>query len=148
MVKTGNVGEWSEVYTLFKILGDKKLYAGDQSLQKIDGAIYPVIKVLRTEANGNFEYVINKDLVFISSNGTTLLKLPVLEFLEKAHTTLSSILENKSKKQATFTIPEIEKFMDQIYCNSLKAQSSSKTDITIVIHDEITNQNQNAACIE
>jgi hypothetical protein len=142
MLKTGNVGEWSEIYTLFKVLGDSQLYAGNASLEKIDGVIFPVIKVLRTEVQGNLEYMINKDLVFISSNGATLLKLPVLTFVEKAQETLESILENKAKKQATFSIPEIEKFMDQIHCNSLKAISSSKSDITIVIHDEITNQNQ------
>lgn len=41
---TGNKGEWSEIYTLFKILGDKKLYAGDSGLNKIENLIFPIIK--------------------------------------------------------------------------------------------------------
>src|SRR5690606_31012839 len=40
----------------------------------------------------------------------------------------------------TFSIPEIEEFMQSINCISLKANSSAKTDITIVVHDQRTNQ--------
>jgi len=136
----GNIGEWSEIYTLLKILGDEKLFAGNESLEKLEDVVYPVIKVLREELTGKFEYSINKNIVFVSSNGNTLLTLPVSEFAEKAKKTLEKIIENKKQKNTTFSIPEIESFMDEIYCKSLKASSSEKTDIIIVIHDERTNQ--------
>ena len=29
MAKTANKGEWSEIYVLFKLLGEKKVFAGD-----------------------------------------------------------------------------------------------------------------------
>ena len=29
---TGNKGEWSEVYTLLKVISDKQLFAGDSNL--------------------------------------------------------------------------------------------------------------------
>lgn len=32
---TGNKGDWSEIYALFKLLGDKRLTAGDADLQAI-----------------------------------------------------------------------------------------------------------------
>ena len=32
---TGNIGEWSELYTLFKLLADGKLYAADANTNKI-----------------------------------------------------------------------------------------------------------------
>ena len=32
---TGNKGEWSEIYALFKLLGDKQLFAGDEHLNKM-----------------------------------------------------------------------------------------------------------------
>ena len=35
MALTGNKGEWSEIYTLLKLLGEGKVYAGDQNLNKI-----------------------------------------------------------------------------------------------------------------
>lgn len=140
MTIKGNIGEWSEIYTLLKILGDKSLYAGNESLEQLNNIVYPVIKVLRTETTGDFEYEINRNVVFVSSNGTVLLTLPVREFTQKAQITLEQILGNKKIKNTTFAIPEIEEFMEKIHCKSLKASSTQKTDITIVIHDEKTNQ--------
>jgi type II restriction enzyme len=43
MALTGNKGEWSEIYTLLKLLGDGKVYAGDQNLNKIQDLFYPII---------------------------------------------------------------------------------------------------------
>lgn len=140
MTIKGNIGEWSEIYTLLKVLGEKKLYAGDESLERIQDIVYPVIKVLRTEKSGDFEYKVNQNVVFISSNGKELLRLPAEEFTQKAKTAFNQVLNNKKLKNTTFAIPEIEDFMEKIHCKSLKASSTQKTDITIVIHDEKTNQ--------
>ena len=41
---TANKGEWSEVYALFKLLSEGKLYAGDKDLNKIPNLIYPIIR--------------------------------------------------------------------------------------------------------
>ena len=139
MAITGNIGEWSEIYTLLKVLGDEKLFSGNEKIEKIDNLFFPIIKVLRAEANGNFEYIINKNLVLVTSDGKHLLSLPVTEFAKKASATFNAILQNKKEKNKTFSIPEIEIFMNQIHCSSLKASSNTKTDITIVIHDEHTN---------
>ena len=35
MTKAANKGEWSEIYVLFKLLGEKRVYAGDGELNKI-----------------------------------------------------------------------------------------------------------------
>jgi len=58
-------------------------------------------------------------------------------FKEKAIFLLEKIKETKSR---TFSVPEIEAFMQSINCLSLKASSTVKTDITIVVHDQRTNQ--------
>lgn len=42
--------------------------------------------------------------------------------------------------QGSFSIPEIEEFMTAVNCHTLKAKSTSKTDIRIVIHDREINQ--------
>jgi hypothetical protein len=63
---TGNKGEWSEIYALFKLLGDKQLFAGDADLNKVEELFYPIIKIIRNESGGHFEYEINGDLVIIS----------------------------------------------------------------------------------
>ena len=133
---TGNKGEWSEIYTLFKLLGDKRLFLGNKDIEKLEGIVYPILRILRTENNGNFEYSI-QDKIILISNGEEVLKIAVSEFKEKAKFLLEKI---KTNKERTFSIPEIEDFMQSINCLSLKASSSSKTDITIIVHDQRTNQ--------
>lgn len=133
---TGNKGEWSEIYALFKLLSDKILQPGDGNTQKLEGVFYPIIKVLRTENSGNYEYSINDDLVIVSG-GESIIRVPINKLKEQSEFLLKSIKEADS---ATFSVPLIEEFMREINCFSLKAGSSSKTDITIIIHDQRTNQ--------
>ena len=56
MALKGNKGEWSEIYTLLKLLGEGKVYAGDQNLDKIQDLFYPIIMILRQEKEGDFNY--------------------------------------------------------------------------------------------
>ncbi len=133
---TGNKGEWSEIYTLFKLLGDKQLFLGDKDVERLEGLVYPIIKILRSENNGDFEYSIQDEIILISGD-KQVLRVSIKEFKEKALFLLNTIKENI---EGTFSIPEIEKFMQSINCFSLKASSSAKTDITIVVHDQRTNQ--------
>ena len=130
---TGNKGEWSEIYALFKLLGDKELHPGNSAIKKLQNLVYPILRILRTEVNGNFEYSIEDDIVVISGN-KEVFRIPISEFQERAKYLLTEIKSNSG----TFSIPEIEQFMQSINCLSLKASSSAKTDITIVVHDQIT----------
>lgn len=133
---TGNVGEWSEIYTLLKLLSDGNLTPGDENINKLKGVFYPIVKILRTESNGSFEYSINDDIVIISSD-QELLRIPMEEFRIKSLYLFEKIKKNKKN---TFAVPEIESFMSEIKCISLKADSKTKSDIQIVIHDLRTNQ--------
>ena len=133
---TGNKGEWSEIYALFKLLGDKQLFLGNKDIEKLEGVVYPIIHVLRTENNGDFEYSIQDEIILISG-GEVVLKIAISDFKEKAKFLLEKI---KANKKRTFPVPEIEEFMKSINCISLRASSTAKTDITIVVHDLRTNQ--------
>jgi type II restriction enzyme len=130
---TGNKGEWSEIYVLFKLLGDKELHPGNSEIKKIQNLVYPILKILRTEVNGNFEYSIEDDIIIISGN-EEVFRITIYEFQKRAKYLLAEIKNNSG----TFSIPEIEEFMQSINCLSLKASSSAKTDITIVVHDQRT----------
>lgn len=130
---TGNKGEWSEIYALFKLLGDKELHPGNNEIKKIQNLVYPILKILRTEVNGNFEYSIEDDIVVVSGN-EEVFRIPISKFQERAKFLLTEI----KSKSGTFSIPEIEEFMQSINCLSLKASSSAKTDITIIVHDQRT----------
>lgn len=131
MAITGNKGEWSEVYTLFKLLGEKQVYAGDAELNRIENLFYPILKVLRNEQNNNYVYSVNDNIVVITEDGKELLRKNVKDFLIQAEELLNIIQSSKG----TFSAPEIEKFMSEIHCRTLKAKSQDKTDIHIVIHD-------------
>lgn len=132
---SGNKGEWSEIYALFKLLGDKQLFAGDADLNKVEELFYPIIKIIRNESGGNFEYALNDDLVIISG-GEEELRIPVSTFIDQSVILLAKIKESTG----AFSIPEIEEFMTAVNCHTLKAKSTSKTDIRIVIHDQRINQ--------
>ncbi len=136
MIK-GNKGEWSEVYTLLKIIADKKLFAGDSNLNKIENLIFPIIKVLRDESNGTFEFSYENDLVIVKNHNEEF-RVEINEFQKQAHLLLSKL---KEKTNSTFSIPEIEQFINSFNSHSLKAKSTVKSDIRIIIHDQRTGTN-------
>ena len=138
MALTGNKGEWSEIYTLLKLLGEGKVYAGDQHMNKIHDLFYPIIMILRQEKEGNFNYKLqDRDVVTQTPEGEELLRIPASVFLVEAENLLKAINEN----DGAFTVPKIEAFMNRIYCHALKAKSSDKTDIRIILHDRRTKIN-------
>lgn len=132
---TGNKGEWSEIYALFKLLGENKLFAGDADLKRIETIFYPIIKIIRNETGGNYEYEIIGDLVIVSG-GKEKLRIHIKKFSEQA-VKLLSIIKGST---GVFSIPETEDFMKSVNCRTLKSKSSSKSDIRIVIHDKRINQ--------
>jgi type II restriction enzyme len=134
---TGNKGEWSEIYTLLKVIADKQLFAGDSDLKKIETLIFPIVKILRDETDGSFEFSYDKDLVIVK-NDSKEFRISVAEFQKQAHFLLSKL---KEKTNATFSIPEVEAFINSFNSKTIKAKSTVKSDIRIVIHDQRTGTN-------
>lgn len=133
---TGNKGEWSEIYTLFKLLGDGKVYAGDAEMNKMD-LYYPILDIIRQEANKyEYEPKTEKRIVVIKENGLQIAEIPVQRFIDEAKKLL---LEIRTKKgEGAYEIPNTEAFMKEVKCTKLKAPSKDKADIHIVIHDTLT----------
>jgi len=134
---TGNKGEWSEIYTLLKVIADKRLFAGDSELNKIEALIFPIVKILRDETNGSFEFSYYRDLVIIKNDNNEF-RISVEKFQKQAHFLLTKL---KEKTNATFSIPEVEAFINSFNSKTIKAKSSIKSDIRIVIHDQRTGTN-------
>ena len=134
---TGNKGEWSEIYTLFKLLGDGKVYAVDENLNKIQDLFYPIVMILRQEKEKKINYSLQDAEVVIQTSDEELLRVTASIFLTEAEKLLNAIENGKN----SFAIPEIEEFMNTIYCHSLKAKSTDKTDIRIILHDRRTKMN-------
>lgn len=141
----GNKGEWSEIYVLLKLLGDGEVYAGDENLNKIKNLVYPIIMILREEAEGKLKYrPADSNVIIQKDDGTEVLRLPSKDFEQQAMTLLHSLMSinNKSSEQkGAFVIPDTEDFMTKIHCHTLKAKSADKTDIRIVLHDRRTRMN-------
>ncbi|MEN9918261.1 MAG: hypothetical protein RL662_697 [Bacteroidota bacterium] len=128
---TGNKGEWSEIYTLFKLLADKQVYAGNGNLNRVDDLFYPILKIIREEENVYDYTIASGDIVIISTANEELLRIPISEFKNQADSLFHTIKTGKG----AFTSTQTASFMQSVYCSRLKAKSSDKTDIKIVIHD-------------
>jgi len=133
---TGNKGEWSEIYVFFKLLADGELYAADSDLNKLTDIFYPIIKIIRDEISGKWEYYRNSHIRIVNANTMkTVCELPVTDFKNIALILLSNIKKSSSR---TFSVNSVETFMRSIKCNTIKANPREKRDITIVVHDLMT----------
>lgn len=137
MALSGNKGEWSELYALFRLLGEGKVHAGDANLNKLD-LYYPILNIIREESR-KYEYKPNKEqnVVVIDEDGNEYARISMDRFMEESTKLLESI--KAVNGQRTFVLPESECFMNQIGCTKIKAPSQDKADIHIVIHDLHTN---------
>jgi len=136
MAITGNKGEWSEVYTLFRLLGEGKVYAGDANLNKLN-LYYPILNIIREESK-KYEYQPDADhnIVVVNEDGKELIRFPMTKFMSESISLLQAI---NSTSKSSFEVPSTESFMGQIGCSKLKASSTDKSDIHIIIHDLRTN---------
>ncbi len=119
---TGNKGEWSEIYTLLKVISDKKLFAGDSNLNKIESLIFPIIRVLRDETNGTFEFSYDNDLVIIK-NGKEKIKISLLEFQKQAFFLLTKL---KKKQTRLFQFQRLKASLILLIANQLKQNQQLK----------------------
>lgn len=134
MALTGNKGEWSEIYALFKLLGEGVVYAGNGDMEKIPDLFYPILKVIRHE-EFLYEYApkeMDNRMVVIFRDGEEILRVSMNKFSSMAEMLLDKI---RTAKGRSFSVQPIEAFMNEVKCRSLKAKSIDKSDIRIMIHD-------------
>ena len=130
---TGNKGEWSEIYTLFKLLGDGVVYAGDADMNRISSLFYPIISVIRNEEKRmRYDPEKNNKEVIVYADDVEVMRVPMQDFAYKASVLLDTI---KNAVGRSFAASHIESFMNSIECYSLKAKSVNKTDISLIVHD-------------
>jgi hypothetical protein len=132
----GNKGEWSEIYTFLKLLGDGTLYGGNENLERINSIYYPLVSVIREESNVDYFYKRQGNIVILTTDGNKILEMAADRFTEKAEELLD-LLKNSNGR--SFEFSDVEYFLKQIQVNKLKSSSDNKRDITIVVHDVNTN---------
>lgn len=135
-MRRGNKGEWSELYTFLKLLSEGKLYAADADLNKIYSIYYPLIKILREESGNELDYFYTDQMIVIEdASNESSIKMPISEFKKKSLLLLEEI---KKAKGRSFSVAEIEGFLNAIKYDNLKAKASDKSDIRIMVHDPNT----------
>lgn len=144
---TANKGEWSELYTLYKLLADQNLFPIDNKQQEGERLRLPILSILRfTEEDLSAEYRIDDDgKILINANGYEVIEVGKNDFENKAKELFYAIMRGAS--QATFDIHSLDEFRKQTCCPKIKCYSKrlpngnkDKSDLYIVIHDAFTGQ--------
>ena len=129
---SGNKGEWSEIYVLFKLLADGKIYAADSELNKLHDIYFPIIKIIREEISGELKEYKTGKLIDIYVNDKKIKSVDRSEFEKESEKLLEEICNAKG---SAFEIEKTEDFMKGISCYKLSAPSRNKSDITMKIVD-------------
>ena len=132
MALKGNKGEWSELYAFFKLLAEGRIYCGDGNLNRYDDKFYPILEIFRNDAINRNSYKIQtaKKNILISGDSINI-EISQEKFKEEATTLLERIKDINNNNDFSY----IEPFMKTIGSNTVKAKSSDKADIRIVIHN-------------
>lgn len=130
---TGNKGEWSEPYALLKLISEGRLNLGKDNYEILEDVFYPIIGIIRHEKSKNIHFSYENDLVIVN-NGNDPFRLPISTFFEYSKLCLSKI-KTVTSKDGSFSIPEIENFLNSISLEGLKSKAKNKHDITIQFND-------------
>ena len=139
MAITGNKGEWSEVYAHFKLLAEGKLYSGDKNLKRMSKIVFPILQIIRQEKRhvqpNVYEIDNNKKKILLKGNSNEI-TISQEEVGRMAKILFKDIKNSKpTQKKEKFSYAEVEAYMHELDMYELKAKSSDKRDIRMMIHD-------------
>ncbi len=136
---TGNKGEWSEFYTLLKVLAEQKLYSADANLQILENIFYPVLRVISAKNTANeVHYDLTKDTASILIYNPRTNSFHSIE-RDAVRKCLPDILKAiKEAGTGTFSIDLAGALFEKLERKNITAKCSNKADIFLVIHDRNT----------
>lgn len=129
--KSANIGEWSEVYAFFRLLGDCAIYPCDEKLVKTEEA-FPVLRIMRGNGVHNVltcKYDKNSHVWRISEGESG----EVIVYPKEGESEAKDLL--KLLEANTLKYPKACKFLQRIGIRAIKANSVNKKDITLQIGD-------------
>ncbi len=143
---TANVGEWSEAYVFFRILGEHMITTCDAHLEPILQSQFPVTEIKRgckSTPNLTYRYVpaLNQWQIFVNDEFQDI--VTATEGQEEAMDLLHELLNHIHKGPKStptsngkaLSFPKAEKFLYRLHTKAIKAQSTDKKDITLTIRD-------------
>ncbi len=142
MSKGYNKGEWSELYAFIKLLKEGRIYAANEYAERMD-SYYPILKIIRSDIKKNQMDYMTGNPIKIYKNGALVGSVSVKELNDTGELLFKKIFEG-SQGSNTFSVPEIDDFLNKIQVSSIKASSTEKVDILMQIHDIKTGYVQDA----
>ena len=130
----GNKGEWSEVYTFFKLLADGKLYSADEHLNKTSAYIN-ILSINRLHQTSSLEYEVQSPMINVIDVSTQSI---IVSITQAEALKISSELFNEidSAGGSSFGISQtLENKIAGYKIDKVKEKSGNKGDINIFIHD-------------
>lgn len=130
-----NIGEWSELYVLFKLLHDRELVAGDANGDPIEGSKLFVRSIIQD----GITFKCGEDEAEIIVAGNDILKVSTTELAGILDSFIKALKKptgnNAAQGTSSIAIPEIEQFSKRIGISKVKAKSKEKQDIDLVAFD-------------
>lgn len=121
------------------MLSDRKLFAADAELRPIAEKYFEVLKIIREEANhGKKSYDVTgpADTVSIFDGEGNLLEAVDIADLKSG---VAAIFQSiKDAPDTTFEIARANEVMVKLGCTQIKAKSTQKADLFLVIHDRVS----------
>ena len=129
----GNKGEWSELYTFFRLLGEGKLFSADENLEKTDSFV-ELISIYRKDGGKKLDFKISstQNVNIIDANsGHILLSFPQ----QKA-----KLIANMLAKEIISKTPisnSLISLIQELSISQVADKSLGKGDINVLIYDPI-----------
>lgn len=137
---SGNKGEWSEIYTLIKLLRDGRIYAANEQLERVSDTLYlPIIKIRREEIAGevyDYHTADNTEAnVKIYHNGEFIKSIALSEFEIQTALLYRDLSTAKTGNIKLGEIEGLKKFLDNLFVQKIKADNTQKADIIMEFLD-------------
>lgn len=131
----GNKGEWSELYVLVSLLAEGKLFQSDIHLKKDVSNVYDIVKAYKNESDYKLEFQRGENIILskIEKGKSVQINTFSIDEINKiAQTLYCGIKEGKGH---SFAIIDLDNFLQTSNIQKLKADSSVKADIQLKIYD-------------
>lgn len=135
-LRKANIGEWSELYVLFKIFEERTILAANADLRPVKDMKYRFLKVFREEVLGKeYEYNLEDDnkVNILDENGELIKVIDTQNLSEKTQKIFRAL---KDANSSSFSMQDISDLMVEYLIHKVKSNSTQKTDLLAVIDDK------------
>ena len=133
---TGNVGEWSEIYVVLRLLADGRITLADSNLSPRPGNYLEIVEVHRNSADGQLKFVIDDDResIMLEGNNEAICRRSEIHELS-VHLFEALVIGGRS-----IQVPQLDNLLARMRTHQLTAPSTGKTDLQVLVRDGRTGE--------